>query len=105
MKEVFWKEFEGEKEVGMMFGMLCDYLVGLLNSGDWEGVRRLVRRVREVREDLVVVDGVKDGKGGMRLEVVRFGVGMGREEGELVMMVRWWKYRFWYIVERVGVMN
>ncbi|KAK4662026.1 uncharacterized protein QC763_709910 [Podospora pseudopauciseta] len=104
-KEVFRKEFEGEKEVGMTFGMLCDYLVGLLNSGDREGARRLVRRAREVREDLVVVDGVKDGKGGMRLESVRPGAGMGREEGKLVMTARWWRHRFWHIAERAGVMN
>ncbi|KAK0669668.1 hypothetical protein QBC41DRAFT_346181 [Cercophora samala] len=104
-KEVFGREFEGKKEVGMTFGMLCDYLVGLLRAGDMEGARGLVRRAREMREDLVVVDGEKDGKGvGMRLEAVRPGAGLRGQDG-LVMQARWWRHRFWRIAEREGVMN
>ncbi|KAK4180014.1 hypothetical protein QBC36DRAFT_307649 [Triangularia setosa] len=103
-QEVFKKEFEGKTEVGMTFGMLHDYLEGLLRAGDMEGARRLVRKAREMKEDLVVVDGEKDGKG-MRLEAVRPGAAGLRGQGRLVMEMRWWRHRFWFLAEREGVLN
>ncbi|KAK0748738.1 hypothetical protein B0T21DRAFT_324649 [Apiosordaria backusii] len=85
-QEVFAKEFERKKEVGMTFGMLYDYLEGLCRAGEREQARKLVGRAMEMREDLA--GGAEAGGG-----------------AEGAAGTRFFRHRFWRLAEREGVLN